>query len=230
MKSIDAHGIDTQTRGTTMTTAFTLQIDAWNDGEEIPARYALGKPGNPMEMSDNINPAITWRNAPEGTKSYVVLVTDPDVPSVGDDVNTEGREVPADLPRVDFYHWVLIDLPASVTAIAEGAASNGITPGGKPTGESLGGVAGANDYTGWFAGDPDMGGTYGGYDGPCPPWNDSIIHHYHFEVFALDVESLAVGEDNLTGSAVREAMRGHVLASDRHVGTYSLNPAVLEVR
>ena len=209
-------------------TELSIHIDAWNDGELIPSRFAFCKLGEPVEMTDNINPAVSWSGAPEGTKSFVFLVTDPDVPSAADDVNVPDREVPSDLPRVDFYHWVLADLPADTTGIAEGAASNGVTAGGKPIGGSLGGVTGANDYTGWFAGDPEMGGTYGSYDGPCPPWNDSIMHHYNFEVFALDVKSIGLAAEDMTGAAVRDAMEGHVLASARHVGLYSLNPRVLD--
>lgn len=95
-------------------------------------------------------------------------------------MNKPGKLVPADLPRVEFFHWVL-DIPADVCGLEEGAASRGITPRGGPVGKTQLGVTGKNDYTGWFAGDPDMAGTYGGYDGPCPPWNDSIVHHYHFD-------------------------------------------------
>ena len=64
-----------------------------------------------------------------------------------------------------------------------------------------------------------------GYDGPCPPWNDSIIHHYHFTVYALDVERLDVKGDP-TGENVKAALKGHVLAEAKVTGTYSLNPRV----
>ena len=70
-----------------------------------------------------------------------------------------------------------------------------------------------------------MAGTYGGYDGPCPPWNDELVHHYHYEVFALDVESLGL-DGEFDGEAVRNAMEGHVLASERVTATYTLNPAL----
>ncbi|MEM8501512.1 MAG: YbhB/YbcL family Raf kinase inhibitor-like protein, partial [Pseudomonadota bacterium] len=132
---------------------------------------------------------------------------------------------PADLARINFYHWVLVDIPASLSGIDEGAASNGITPRGKSVGQTEQGVAGMNDYTGWFAGDADMEGVYGGYDGPCPPWNDSIIHHYHFSLFALDVDTLGL-EGEFTGQDALQKMEGHVLASASHMGTYSMNPAV----
>ena len=84
---------------------------------------------------------------------------------------------------------------------------------------------GLNDYTGWFAGDNDMRGDYFGYDGPCPPWNDEIIHHYVFTVFALDLERLPL-EGKLTGQQVREAMAGHILDQASLTGLYTLNPAV----
>ena len=51
---------------------------------------------------------------------------------------------------------------------------------------------GINDFTGWFAGDAAMSGDYYGYDGPCPPWNDDLLHHYHFRVYALDVPTLGI--------------------------------------
>ena len=87
----------------------------------------------------------------------------------------------------------------------------------------LGGITGANDYTSWLSGDPEMAGTYGSYDGPCPPWNDALVHQYNFEVFALDISSLGIDGDALTVAAAHEAMDGHVLASGVHVDTYTLN-------
>ena len=168
---------------------------------------------------------IPWSSAPDGTRSFAILCVDPDVPSVGDDVNQEDREVPADLPRVDFFHWVLVDLPATQAALDEAADSQGVTGGGKSIGATDHGVRGINNYTDWFAGDPDMGGDYGGYDGPCPPWNDTIVHHYVFTVYALDVDSLGL-QGRFGGPEVLEAIRGHVLASASVTGTYTLNPTV----
>lgn len=210
-----------------MANEFTVQIDAWENGAAIPARFAFGKPGSdgPFATSDNVSPAINWENAPEGTQSFVLICHDPDVPSSGEDVNQEGKLVPADLPRVDFFHWVLVDIPAALSGLAEGTASQEITPRGKPVGAVHYGVAGKNDYTGWFAGDADMEGVYGNYDGPCPPWNDSIIHHYHFTVYALDIESLEL-EGEFSGQDALAAIEGHVLASASHMGTYSMNPEV----
>ncbi len=81
------------------------------------------------------------------------------MPSSGEDVNQEGKVVPADLPRIDFYHWVLVDIPASISAISEGEASSGVTPKGKSFGQKSYGLAGINDYTLWFDGDTGMSGN-----------------------------------------------------------------------
>ncbi|MGB0371246.1 MAG: YbhB/YbcL family Raf kinase inhibitor-like protein [Opitutales bacterium] len=206
---------------------FTLTIDAWADGSAIPAKYAFGKPGTdgPFATSDNVSPALSWANVPEGTRSFALVCRDPDVPSSGEDVNQEGKTVPADLPRVDFFHWVLVDIPATVSSIEEGVGGAGVVGGGKPIGATPLGITGKNDYTGWFAGDPDMGGVYGGYDGPCPPWNDSIVHHYHFELYALDVESLGLSGE-FGGAEMLSALKDHVLAKATYMGTYSMNPSV----
>ena len=69
---------------------------------------------------------------PAGTQSLVLICHDFDVPSRGDDVNQPDREVPADLPRVDFFHWVMVDIPPACGAIAEGEFSRGFTARGKP--------------------------------------------------------------------------------------------------
>ena len=83
-------------------------------------------------FSDNISPHLGWSELPAGTKSLALICHDFDVPSKGDDVNQAGREIPADLPRVDFFHWLLCDVPAGVAAIAEGAFSDRFTAHGKP--------------------------------------------------------------------------------------------------
>lgn len=133
--------------------------------------------------------------------------------------------MPLDLPRVDFFHWVLADLPADLREIAEGSHSDGVTARGKSPGPwPSGGVQGINDYTGWFAGDADMSGDYGGYDGPCPPFNDTRIHAYRFVVYALDVETVGLS-GSFTGQQLREAIAGHVLAEASISGLHSLYPA-----
>ena len=202
-----------------------LTTTSFKNGQSIPSPFAFCviDPDTHATFSANKSPAFTFSDVPEGTRSFVMICHDSDVPSKGDDVNQEGREVPSDLPRVDFYHWVLVDIPADTTEFAEGAFSEGVTPRGKDATGPMNTRRGLNDYTGWFAGDADMGGDYFGYDGPCPPWNDSIIHHYHFTLYALDVEQCGV-EGSFGGADVLAAIEGHVLGSDSVVGTYTLNP------
>jgi len=204
-----------------------LHSHSFPQGAPIAHAYAFCMPGEPVAMSDNRNPHLAWSDVPAGTRSFALVCSDPDVPSKPDDVNQEGREIPADLPRVEFVHWTMADIPADCREIAEGSCSNGITARGKkdPPGPA-GTRQGVNDYTGWFAGDADMGGEYQGYDGPCPPWNDSLVHHYHFRVYALDVDSLGLSS-GFTVADLRRAMQGHVLAEAGCMGTYTLNRRLL---
>lgn len=206
-----------------------LHSRSFQEGERIPGRLAFCVPdvGSHVALSDNLNPHLAWSGAPEGTLSFALLCHDPDVPSRGDDVNQEGREVPAELPRVDFYHWLLLDIPAEQSEIAEGGHSVGVSARGKSGPEAPQGLRhGINDYTGWFAGDTAMAGDYYGYDGPCPPWNDSLEHRYVFTLYALDVAKLPVS-GALTPANVLAALSGHVLASASLSGRYTLNPRLL---
>ena len=208
-----------------------LWSDSWVNGERIPVKYAAGKPDPTagVTFSDNLSPHLAWSEVPAGTKSFALICHDFDVPSRGDDVNKTDREVPADLPRVDFFHWVMVDLPADVAELKEGQFSRGFTARGK-SGPAVEGLPvarhGLNDYTGWFAGNGELGGDYFGYDGPFPPFNDSLIHHYVFTVYALKVERAPV-DGKFTGAQVREAIYPHVLAEATHSGTYTLNKRLI---
>lgn len=201
-----------------------LTSNSFADGQRIPGEYCFCIPAETGHvcLGGNRNPHLAWRDVPPGTKSFAVICHDPDVPSRGDDVNQEGRTVAASLPRVDFFHWVLIDLPANITSIAAGEFSDGVIPRGKAGPAAPHGARqGINDYTAWFANDHDMSGDYYGYDGPCPPWNDELRHRYVFTVYALDIDRLPL-EGKFTGQQVREAMRGHILGEAEITGLYSL--------
>jgi len=205
-----------------------LTSSDFEHGTRIPERNAFcgPDPKTHVRLSENRNPDLKWSAVPSGTRSLVLICVDTDVPTRADDVNQEGRTVPASLPRTNFYHWTLVDIPASVTQIAAGSCSSGITARGKqnPPGPQ-GSRQGLNDYTGWFATDKDMSGQYYGYDGPCPPWNDELLHHYHFVLYATDLARCPV-EGAFTGAQVEAAIKGHVLAEAKLTGTYSLNPRV----
>jgi len=203
-----------------------LTSESWKNGAPIPVRCAFCKQDAKahVALADNKNPQFAWSDLPAGTKSLVLTCHDPDVPSRADDVNKEGRSVPASLPRVEFTHWVLVDLDPTFAGISEGAFANGVIPRGKPGPEAaLGTRHGLNNYTQWFEGDKDMSGRYFGYDGPCPPWNDEIVHHYHFTLYALDVERCPI-DGVFTREDVKKAIAGHLLGEASIVGTYTLNP------
>lgn len=205
-----------------------LTSTSFGDGQPIPAEFAFCVPDARIHctLGANHNPQLAWSDLPAGVKSLVLICHDPDVPSKGDDVNQEGREVPATLPRVDFFHWVLVDIDPQSAPIDAGEFCANVTPRGKAGPAAARGTRqGINDYTAWFAGDNDMKGDYFGYDGPCPPWNDSIKHHYVFTLYALDVAKCPV-EGKFGGSDVRKAIAGHVLAEAKLTGLYTLNPKV----
>jgi Raf kinase inhibitor-like YbhB/YbcL family protein len=202
-----------------------LWSDSWANGDRIAPKYAAGRldDASGVTFSDNINPHLAWSELPAATNSLVLICHDFDVPSKGDDVNQTDREIPSDLPRVDFFHWLLIDLPPTVTQIAEGEFSRGFTPRGKPgPAAAYGARQGVNDYTGWFAGDAERAGNYFGYDGPFPPFNDSLVHHYVFTLYALGSARLAL-DGVFNGAQVRAALAGHVLDAATYSGTYTLN-------
>ena len=206
-----------------------LTSNSISPGKPIPSEFAFAEPDpeSHIRFAGNRNPHLRWSGAPDATRSFAIVAVDPDVPSVGTDVNQEGRTVPADLPRVNFYHWLLVDLPPSTSEIGAGSHSQGVTARGKPgPGAPGGGRHGLNSYTGWFAGDAEMEGDYFGYDGPCPPWNDERLHHYTFTVYALDTERASV-DGSFEAAELLEAIEGHILDQASLMGTYALNPGVL---
>lgn len=194
----------------------------------IPGRcaFAVQAPIGHVRLAQNRNPHLAWLQVPEGCRSFALSCIDSEVPTKPDDVNQEGRVVPFDLPRADFVHWLMVDIPPQVQEIAEGSCSRAVTPGGKrEPGGPAGTVQGLNDYTGWFGQDPQMGGRYLGYDGPCPPWNDTRVHRYRFELLALDIASCGLGS-GFSRAEFDQAVAGHVLASASLLVRYSLNPAI----
>jgi Raf kinase inhibitor-like YbhB/YbcL family protein len=120
--------------------------------EPIPAAQVFNGFGC---TGQNISPALNWKNAPAGTKSFAVMVHDPDAPTGG----------------AGFWHWVVLNLPASTTGLPRGAG----------TADGKGLPAGAKQIT------TDYGNP--GWGGPCPP-QGSEPHMYYFTVYALKVDKL----------------------------------------
>ena len=145
---------------------FTLTIAAFADGGLIPAKFTC--------EGASVSPELRWSDAPANTRSYALIVDDPDAP-----VGT-------------FTHWVLVDIPAERSSLAEG------------------------DHTIGLAGNNDFGRV--GYGGPCPPRGHGP-HRYFFTLYALDVAALKLkaGTDR---RQVESALRGHILAQAQYMGRY----------
>lgn len=127
----------------------------------------------------DVSPPLEWTGAPPATKSFALVVDDPDAPD------------PA-APKLVWVHWVLFDVPPSVTELAEGASSR-LPPSIR---------VGKNDWG---------NATYGG---PCPPIGR---HRYFHKLYALDT-TFALSEP--TKAELERAMQGHILAQAELVGTY----------
>lgn len=149
--------------------AMQLKSASFSDGASIPARYTCDGAG--------VSPSLEWSGAPAATKSFTLIVHDPDAP-------------------VDFTHWLAYDIPSEVHQLAEGASNDGAMPNGA--------FEGVNGF------------RKTGYGGPCPPGGKP--HRYIFLLYALDKKlGLAAGE---TRQQVESAMRSHIVASGRLIGTY----------
>lgn len=210
--------------------------NSFRDGGAIPADYAFASiaPFAHVRPAANRNPHLAWDDVPGGTESLALFCHDADAPLDRTDANRDHVTLRHGLPRVDFFHWVLLDLPPTLFTVAAGQMSDGVTPCGKAAPQVVlrtNGVhrhtlrQGLNDYTDWYAGDPAMAGDYYGYDGPCPPWNDERIHHYLFRLYALDLPLLVLPA-RFGGRQARAAMYGHILDEAQIVGAYSLNPGL----
>lgn len=188
-----------------------VTIEGVVENSPIPLRYA--RCGADSESGHceggNVRPTFVWSGAPQGTLSYAIAVVDTDVPASFEAANRPGRTIPHAAARRDFYHWLQADIPVDTARIPEG-----------PAGAVRPGMGGRNDY-GSNGTDRSLG-----YDGPCPPWNDEQLHHYHFHVYALDVPLLGL-ESGFSGKELEKAMTGHILAHGEVVGTYTTNQRML---
>jgi Raf kinase inhibitor-like YbhB/YbcL family protein len=192
------------------------------DGRLPPsAAYCTEARMNPAKH--NISPSVSWSRGPRATRSYALIMMDLDVPKDLSLINKPGVTLDADTPRVPFVHWVLIDIPPTITHLRRGEESAGFVPKGNPIGPTDHGLRGANVYTHFYPEDSPLAGPRGGYDGPCPPHNDVVSHRYVTRVYALDVANLGLqgvffGEDAL------RAMQGHVLATGEADAVYGAMP------
>lgn len=200
-------------------TRLTVLIGGLAADQHLPARAAFCAAQGADPQSYNISPAVRWSKGPAATRSYALLMLDPDVPADLTLIDRPGVTIPAHARRQSFYHWVLADIPSTVHALGEGVDGRGLVAHGKQIGAGPAGRRGANDYSRFLQNMPSMAGTYGGYDGPCPPRNDARTHRYVVTVYALDVPKIGLA-DAFDGQAVERAMAGHILARGSATGLY----------
>jgi Raf kinase inhibitor-like YbhB/YbcL family protein len=132
---------------------------------------------------ENISPALSWRGAPKGTKSFALTVYDPDAPTGS-----------------GWWHWVMFNIPAGITSLPKNAGD----PAAKLA--PAGSVQSRTDF-----GTP-------GYGGPCPPEGDKP-HHYHFTVYALDIDKIDA-DQNASPAYVGFNIHFHMLAEGRLLGLF----------
>ncbi|MGH2630865.1 MAG: YbhB/YbcL family Raf kinase inhibitor-like protein, partial [Actinomycetota bacterium] len=209
----------------------TMTVESRNVAHERPidVAHAVATPtpdGKAEIAGADRSPHLRWSGEPEGTRSFAISVVDPDVPADRTRMGVEGLSLGDDEPRIDFAHWLVIDLPPDVHEVAEGAGGDGFVAHGRTPGPTtVGGLQGENGYRGLFEGNADLEGTYGGWNGPFPPWNDERVHRYVTTVYALDVDTLGL-EAGFDLGEFRRAIEGHVLATAEIVPVYSLNPSL----
>jgi Raf kinase inhibitor-like YbhB/YbcL family protein len=165
-------------RGRGAVQVMTLTSSAWPDGGQIPAKYTQAD----MEVS----PALSWSNVPEGAASFVLIAHDVDA-AIGN-----GSD--------DLLHWMLWNIPATVTGLPEGVARGSQLPDGTR----------------------QISATGTSYRGPGAPASGPA-HHYLFELFALDtmldVPAVGASPPN-TRAAVVAGMAGHIRGKATYVGLF----------
>ncbi len=203
-----------------------LWSDSFSEGSQIRPDFTFLMPHSTQHaaLSKNRNPHLAWGDLPPETKTLVLIVQDLDAPASKEFVNKTDKTIPFDFPRVNFFHWVLVDIPIKGSPIQSGEFSKEVTVKGKPgPGGPRGTRQGLNDYTNWFKGNANMEGNYFGYDGPGPAWNDERLHHYTITLFALKEKRCPV-EGNFIAQDVINAINNITLAKAKLNYTYSIYP------
>lgn len=150
--------------------AFQLSSPEFKEGLPIPRKFCC-------DGADS-SPRLEWKNPPAGTTSFALIVHDPDAPSG------------------DWVHWMVYNIPADTTSLAEGIPAEKTFKDGSQQGRNS-----------WHQ---------VRYGGPCPPYG---THRYLFELYALDcrlkLESGAIRQE------LENAMQDHILGQVKLMGTYS---------
>jgi Raf kinase inhibitor-like YbhB/YbcL family protein len=149
--------------------AMIIESSAFRHNDLIPSKYTCD--------GSNISPALKWKDFPPETKSFVMINDDPDA------------------PMGTWIHWVLFNIPASVTELQENFSYSGRSE------KQI--LAGTNSFRRLE------------YGGPCPP---SGTHRYFFKIYALD--TFLDLPEGASKSQIEKAMQGHVLGRGEVIGLY----------
>jgi Raf kinase inhibitor-like YbhB/YbcL family protein len=153
---------------------FLLRSPSFDSTRVVPENFVFNGMGC---RGENMSPALDWKGAPEGTLSFAITLMDPDAKKAG-----------------GWRHWTVIDIPADVNNLPEGASGNNGLPEGAKELE--------NDF------------KMVHYGGPCPPTGDKP-HRYIFSLYALRVESLHVGP------SIEEALEENCIAKTSFYVNYA---------
>jgi Raf kinase inhibitor-like YbhB/YbcL family protein len=154
--------------------AMEISSAAFRDGEKIPIQYVM-----PGAGGKNISLPLAWKNIPAGTKSFCLSIVDPHPVAQ------------------NWVHWLVINIPAQVTSIEEGASKNKMPKGSVELKNSFG---------------------ESGYGGPQPP-KGTGDHPYVVTLYALSIEKLDLGT-NTSLSAFKKAIEGKVIGSATITGKF----------
>lgn len=146
-----------------------LYSTALGNNKKIPSKYTCD--------GENISPPLRWENAPEDTKSFALIMDDPDAPGG------------------DFVHWLVYNIPSSVTDLNENLTNLNLRDGM---------AMGTNDY------------RQIGYGGPCPP---SVTHNYYIRLYALD--TILILDAGASKKELLNAMEGSIILKTELSFTYS---------
>ena len=158
----------------------SLTSSQFNDGDYLTSKEEFAGFGC---EGQNLSPSLSWSGAPAGTKSFALTVYDPDAPTGS-----------------GWWHWIVVDLPATTTSLPEGA----------------GAADGSKLPQGALQVRTDFGAP--GYGGPCPPAGDHP-HRYLFTIYALDLDKLDVTADS-SAALVGFNLNFHTLAKGALMGLY----------
>lgn len=163
--------------------AMTLTVSGFPDGGQIPVKFSQAAPG--VAVGEGTSPAMQWANVPAATQSFVLHMHD--------------LEVARNRTTDDQVHWVVWNIPASVTGFPEGVPKGSQMPDGAYQISATGPM----------------------YRGPGAPANGPL-HHYMFEIYALDTKlDVKPSSDAFeTRANVLKAMQGHVLGKAVYGGLF----------